>query len=93
MGIFSNTEPRTRCPPCCRLRADLWLPRWKVGYGYHPAHLGVCWGDFQRVDRKAGERGGVVHAPPRPLLPTHLPAGRRFGGQPPAVRAALRPEM
>ena len=26
-------------------------------------------------------------------LPAHSPAGERFGGQPPAVRAALRPEM
>ena len=29
----------------------------------------------------------------RSLLPAHLPAGRRFGDQPPAVRAALGPEM
>ena len=27
------------------------------------------------------------------LLPARLPAGRCFVGQPPAVRAALRPEM
>ncbi len=55
----------------------------------------VCarWAQIAPVENDAGESSGVVSDPQRSLLPAHLPAGRRFGGQPPAVRAALRPEM
>ena len=35
-----------------------------------PAYLGACWGAFRCAESEAGERGGVVDAPPRSLLPT-----------------------
>ncbi len=68
--ISSHTAPCPRCQPCRRLRAGLWPPRVKVGYGYHLAHFGACWGDFQRAESKAGERGGVVDAP-TPVTSAH----------------------
>lgn len=68
--ISRATTPLTRCPPCCRLWADVWPRRAEVGYGYHPAYLGACWGAFRCAESEAGERGGVVPAPPRSLLPT-----------------------
>ena len=84
--IPSHTAPRARCPPCCRLWADLWPRRVEVGYGYHPAHLGACRGAFRCAEKAAGEKGGVVRAPPRTLLPTvravapfhHRRRGRAF---------------
>lgn len=68
--ISSTTAPHPHCPLRCRLRAGLWPPRMKVGYGYHLAHFGACWGDFQRAKSKAGERSGVVPAP-TPVASAH----------------------
>ena len=84
--IPSHTAPRARCPPCCRLWAALWPRRVEAGYGYHPAHLRACRGAFRCAESIAGERGGVVRAPPRTLLPTvravapfhHRRRGRAF---------------
>ena len=67
--ISSHTAPCPRCQPCRRLRAGLWPPRVKVGYGYHLAHFGACWGDFQRAESKAGERGGSCPPPPGHFCP------------------------
>ena len=46
--------PRALCPPCCRLWAGVWPRRAEVGYGYHPAHLGACWGAFRCAESEAG---------------------------------------
>ena len=46
-----------------------------MGYGYHPAYLGACWGAFRRAESEAGERGGVVDAP-APVTSAHT-VGRR----------------
>ena len=41
------------CGPICGLQVGKW------GTGYHPAHLGACWGDFQRTESKAAGYGFV----------------------------------
>ena len=80
--ISSHTAPRARCPPCCRLWADLWPRRAELGYGYHPACLGACRGAFRCAEKEAGERGGVVRAP-TPVTSAH--SAGSCGIPPPAL--------
>lgn len=65
-----------------------------------PAPPGPFGVGLRQFDSSAGDerKSGIKswrHCHPfrQAHLPAHSPAGERFGGQPPAVRAALRPEM
>lgn len=80
--ISSRTTSRARCPPRCRLWADLWPRRAEVGYGYHLALFEACWGAFRCAEKAAGERGGVVRAP-TPVTSAH--SAGSCGIPPPAL--------
>ena len=90
--VYSHTAPRAGCPRCCRLWADVWPRRAEVGYGYHPAYLGACWGAFRCAESEAGERAGDKAPRLEPLLPAVRAVFGFLGwGQNSALRGGLDP--